>query len=62
VLEMCNRAIWIEQGRMVMDGDAADTMAAYLEYMASPDRTLPIAPVKKSGPAVLGDPTLQAQR
>lgn len=29
IVEMCNRCLWIDQGRLVMDGDPAEVVAAY---------------------------------
>jgi teichoic acid transport system ATP-binding protein len=31
ILEMCNRVLWIDEGRLVMDGDAETVVAAYTE-------------------------------
>ncbi len=31
ILEMCNRVLWIDEGRLVMDGDAESVVAAYTE-------------------------------
>lgn len=35
VLEICDRAIWLDRGRIVQDGPAADVVAAYREATAS---------------------------
>jgi ABC-type polysaccharide/polyol phosphate transport system ATPase subunit/SAM-dependent methyltransferase len=37
VAELCDRAILLEQGRVVLDGPAADVAEAYLKMLAGPD-------------------------
>lgn len=32
VRKFCTRAIWLEKGRLMMDGDVADVTSAYMEY------------------------------
>jgi len=41
VLQLCDRAIWLDRGEVIMDGAVGDTVAAYEEYITSPDRVLP---------------------
>jgi teichoic acid transport system ATP-binding protein len=38
VRETCQRVIWIEEGRMVMDGDADEVVSAYETTQASPGK------------------------
>lgn len=32
ITQTCDRAIWLESGRMLMDGPAAEVVAAYEKY------------------------------
>lgn len=36
ILDTCNRAIWIEQGEVVMDGDVREVCQAYADHTGSP--------------------------
>ncbi|MFM6980175.1 MAG: ABC transporter ATP-binding protein [Micrococcales bacterium] len=36
ILDTCNRAIWIEQGEVRLDGDVREVVAAYAEFTGSP--------------------------
>jgi lipopolysaccharide transport system ATP-binding protein len=38
IVALCQRAIWLERGRLVMDGDAKSVAAAYLEKHTQPLR------------------------
>jgi teichoic acid transport system ATP-binding protein len=31
ILDMCNRVLWIEEGRLVMDGETEEVVEAYTE-------------------------------
>lgn len=33
VLQLCKRVIWLDKGKLMMDGDAAEVMQAYHEFM-----------------------------
>jgi lipopolysaccharide transport system ATP-binding protein len=35
ILQFCERAIWIDDGRLRLDGDAATVTAAYQDFMKS---------------------------
>jgi ABC-type polysaccharide/polyol phosphate transport system ATPase subunit len=37
----CNRAVWLDHGRVVMDGDATPVMKEYTEWSANPAAGLP---------------------
>ncbi|PWU00633.1 MAG: sugar ABC transporter ATP-binding protein [Terriglobia bacterium] len=41
ILEMCERAIWLDHGELIMDGSATRVMAAYESYMTAPHQSLP---------------------
>jgi ABC-2 type transport system ATP-binding protein len=41
VLELCDRAIWLDRGRVVLDGPATRVMKAYAGYMDNPGMGLP---------------------
>ena len=38
--DICDRAIWLHQGRIIRDGDFAAVTTEYSEFMAYPDRQL----------------------
>jgi ABC-type polysaccharide/polyol phosphate transport system ATPase subunit len=40
--ELCSRAIWLHEGRLILDGEYTETMVAYQTFMESPNRTLPV--------------------
>ena len=46
VLNLCDRAVWLENGRVVQEGSAKDVTALYLEdlYYDSPSQPVPEAP------------------
>jgi ABC-type polysaccharide/polyol phosphate transport system ATPase subunit len=37
--ELCNRAIWLHEGRLIRDGEYTTTMEEYQRFMQSPDRS-----------------------
>jgi len=37
--ELCSRAIWLHEGKLILDGEYGDTMAQYLNFMQLPDRS-----------------------
>jgi ABC-type polysaccharide/polyol phosphate transport system ATPase subunit len=37
----CERAIWLHQGQVVLDGPAVSVTAAYARFVATPGSTLP---------------------
>jgi ABC-type polysaccharide/polyol phosphate transport system ATPase subunit len=37
--ELCNRVIWLHEGRLIQDGNYSETMAAYQSFMQAPDRS-----------------------
>jgi ABC-type polysaccharide/polyol phosphate transport system ATPase subunit len=37
VLDYCDRAIWLDHGQIVMDGDAASVLKEYTAYSANPE-------------------------
>lgn len=41
VLEFCDRAIWLHQGRLVADGPAREVSTQYLDFTADPTRLPP---------------------
>lgn len=41
VKSLCDRAIWLHHGRLVMDASAGETAAAYAHFMANPGSPLP---------------------
>lgn len=41
VREFCDRAIWLHEGEMVMDGPARDVVEGYSSFMAHPEAGLP---------------------
>ena len=41
VLDFCDRAIWLDRGQIVTDGDSQSVMNAYLAYCANPEAGLP---------------------
>ena len=41
VLEFCDRAIWLHQGRMVVDGPARQVCAQYLDFISDPTKLPP---------------------
>jgi lipopolysaccharide transport system ATP-binding protein len=41
VLDFCDRAVWLDHGQVVMDGDSERVMNAYLAYCANPAAGLP---------------------
>jgi ABC-type glutathione transport system ATPase component len=41
VIEFCDRAIWLHEGEMVMDGPAPGVVKRYTEFMARPGSRLP---------------------
>jgi ABC-type polysaccharide/polyol phosphate transport system ATPase subunit len=44
VLTYCDRAIWLDHGRLVLDGESTAVMNAYSAYSADPSIGLPQAP------------------
>lgn len=50
IAALCDRAIWLEQGRVVHDGPAAETAAAYLTNTPPPRATVPV-PEKRAAAA-----------
>ena len=51
VMQTCDRAIWLHQGELVMDGPSSEVVPAYLNYMAAPENGLP-SPTVKAVPKV----------
>jgi ABC-type polysaccharide/polyol phosphate transport system ATPase subunit len=43
VRELCDRAIWLHKGELIMDGPADETLAAYANYLHDPS----VAPVAR---------------
>lgn len=43
VREMCQRAIWLDKGKIRMDGNAADVVREYMECMDHPAPLTPVA-------------------
>jgi ABC-type polysaccharide/polyol phosphate transport system ATPase subunit len=41
VLSFCDRAIWLDHGRLILDGEAAAVLHAYTAYSADPSIGLP---------------------
>jgi ABC-type polysaccharide/polyol phosphate transport system ATPase subunit len=41
VRDFCDRAVWLEKGQLVLDGDSATVMQAYAEYNSNPSKGLP---------------------
>jgi ABC-2 type transport system ATP-binding protein len=41
VMQLCDRAIWLDRGEMIMDGPSSEVVAAYVNYMAAPHAGLP---------------------
>ncbi|NWF83831.1 MAG: ABC transporter ATP-binding protein, partial [Bryobacteraceae bacterium] len=41
VREFCDRAIWLHEGEMVMDGPAREVVEGYSSFMANPEAGLP---------------------
>jgi ABC-type polysaccharide/polyol phosphate transport system ATPase subunit len=35
--ELCRRVLWLHEGRLILDGAYTETMAAYQDFMQSPD-------------------------
>ena len=35
-LQLCDRAIWLHQGELIMDGKAAEVLEAYMEFLKRP--------------------------
>ncbi|WP_321473791.1 ABC transporter ATP-binding protein [uncultured Paludibaculum sp.] len=48
VLQFCDRAIWLHQGRMVMDGAAAPVCEEYQKFMADPTQRPPFPPAAET--------------
>lgn len=44
VLEFCDRAIWLHQGRLILDGPAREVSARYMDFIADPNKRPPAAP------------------
>lgn len=42
--ELCPRVVWLENGRILMDGNADDVLAAYSEFSISPEAWLDAHP------------------
>jgi ABC-type polysaccharide/polyol phosphate transport system ATPase subunit len=42
VRDFCDRAVWLEKGQLVLDGDSATVMQAYAEYNSNPSKGLPV--------------------
>jgi ABC-type polysaccharide/polyol phosphate transport system ATPase subunit len=50
VVGMCDRAIWLDHGEIIMDGPSTEVVDAYAAYMAAPHTGLParmVSPVPK---------------
>jgi len=41
VLQLCDRAIWLDHGRMILDGSSSWVMKAYTDYTENPQKGLP---------------------
>jgi ABC-type polysaccharide/polyol phosphate transport system ATPase subunit len=41
VKELCDRAIWLHHGEVIMDGPAVETVDTYMHFMANPGTPLP---------------------
>ena len=41
--ELCSRAIWLDAGRLILDGEYGETMLAYQTFMQAPDRNPAVA-------------------
>jgi len=41
VVQMCERAIWLDRGEVIMDGPSVEVVRSYSEYMAAPHQGLP---------------------
>jgi len=55
VLDFCDRAVWLDHGQVVMDGDSGRVMKDYLAYCSNPAAGLP-----QTGAEALGTGTGQA--
>lgn len=40
VQQLCSRVVWLEQGRILMDGEADDVLGTYTEFCRNPDAWL----------------------
>ena len=58
VLQFCSRAIWLECGRIVMDGEALGVVRAYEEFAQRLERQ---AATQSGGKSVLDDPELRTK-
>ena len=52
VLDWCTRVIWMEQGRIMADGPAAEVMDRYLGRTAKPPEPAAEAPAESFAPAI----------
>jgi len=51
IKDLCDRAIWLHHGELVLDGPAADTVDTYGEFAAHPGSPLPSVPGSRPLPA-----------
>jgi len=50
VKDFCDRAVWLDKGQVIMDGDSASVMQAYAEYNSNPAKGPPV--IRKALPVV----------
>ncbi len=60
ILQFCQRCVWIETGRIVMDGEALPVIRAYEEYTRRLEDEAELAR-SKGGGSILADEDLQAR-